>query len=339
MIDSVLDTLFLPIREGEVALPEDGPALFLRARTGDALDGLPRAKILCDQSFRPDHDALARAGFNLHDGDDGRRFGLTLVLPHRQRDENRALLARAVTATRDGGIVMAAASNLEGARTFAGDLESLAGKVASLSKNKCRVFRARIEAGGIDRALIADWLDKAAPRDIGGGFLSRPGLFAWDRFDAGSRLLVENLPPSLSGTAADLGAGTGYLSLAALNLSPGLTRIDLYEAEARALELARRNLASFGGRAGFHWADVTRGVQPGYDVILSNPPFHVDRADRHDLGRAFIARAAEALRPGGVFLMVANRHLPYEEALKAAFRAVVVLADNGAYKVFRAIGK
>ena len=84
---------------------------------------------------------------------------------------------------------------------------------------------------------------------------------------------------------------------------------------------------------------MTKGIQGEYDAIISNPPFHTDRADRHELGQAFIKSAAAALRRGGVFLMVANRHLPYEETLKAAFKTVTVLAETGAYKVFWAVKK
>lgn len=335
MNDPVLDTLMLPLESGEVALPA-GPVLFLRARTGFAADILPRDRIVCNQSFKPAYDALSRAGFAMSDADGG--YGLTLVLPQRQRDENRALLARAVKATADGGIVMTAQANTQGAKTFESELEALTGSVTSQSKNKCRVFWARIDHGRVDSALLEQWLVNDEPRRNEAGYLSRPGLFAWDRIDAGSKLLADRLPADLSGRAADFGAGFGYLADAAFKQCPKLTQIDLYEAEQRALDLAQENLSAYANRTGFHWADVTRGVSGDYDVIISNPPFHVDREDRSDLGQSFIRAAANALKPGGQFLMVANRHLPYEETLKAAFKSVKMLADTGGYKVLLAIG-
>ncbi|MBP2159535.1 MULTISPECIES: class I SAM-dependent methyltransferase [Asticcacaulis] len=335
MNDPIYETLVLPIEDGTVALPDDG-ALFLRARTG--FPSLPTAQVLCEQSFRPAYDALIRSGFTLRDTNDGRAFGLTLVLPQRQRDENRALLARAVMSTRDGGIVMAAQSNTQGAKTFENELEALAGNVTSLSKNKCRVFWARIDQSQVDSDLLEAWLANDAPHRNDAGYLSRPGLFAWDRIDAGSQKLIDHLPADLSGRAADLGAGFGYLADAALKRCPKLTHIDLYEAEQRALDLARENLAEYGDRAQFLWADVTRGVTGDYDVIISNPPFHVDREDRSDIGQAFIRAAAGALKSGGQLFMVANRHLPYEDTLKAAFKSVKMLADTGGYKIIQAIG-
>lgn len=343
MNDPVLETLCLPLDDGTIPLPDDGPALFLRARTGEALrrlvheKRLPRHKFLCEQSFKPACDALARDGFVVGEGDD--TYDLTMVLPPRQREEGRALLVRAVRATRDGGIVMAAVSNLEGAKTVEGDLKRLAGNVTALSKNKCRVFWARIEAGRLDIAQMAAWDAQDAPRPVAGGlFLSRPGLFAWDHIDAGSRLLIDTLPPGLKGRAADLGAGFGYLSYEVLTRYPGITHLDVIEAEARALEMARQNLSAFGDRASGYWLDATGPLPGSYDLIVSNPPFHTDRQDRHDLGQAFIRSAARALTSGGAFWMVANRHLPYEETLKAVFRSVDTAAQTHAFKVFHAKG-
>ena len=88
----------------------------------------------------------------------------------------------------------------------------------------------------------------------------------------------------------------------------------------------------------FHWHDVTNGLVQPCDFVVSNPPFHaLTQADRPDLGRAFIAAAAAALRSGGRLLMVANRHLPYEAELAAQFGAVRVLAQAQGFKAILAI--
>lgn len=336
MTDPVLDTLLLPIAEGRISWP-DGPTLFLRARFGHSLSDAPRDGLICEQTFKPAVDTLSRSGFTLR-SDDHDAYDMTLVLPQRQRDENRALLARAVASTKAGGIVLAAAANAEGAKTLEAELAALTGSVDSLSKHKCRAFWSRIDPARVDRDLLDAWIAADAPRDIG-GFVSRPGVFSWDRIDVGSKLLIDHLPHDLSGRVADLGAGFGYLSKEVLTLCPKVIHVDLYEAEQRALDLARLNLAAFGDKASGYWADVTKGIEGEYDAIVSNPPFHTDRADRHELGQAFIKTAAAALKRGGVFLMVANRHLPYEATLKSVFKTVTVLTETGAYKVFWAVKK
>jgi 16S rRNA (guanine1207-N2)-methyltransferase len=42
------------------------------------------------------------------------------------------------------------------------------------------------------------------------------------------------------------------------------------------------------------------------------------------------------LTPRGDLWLVANRHLPYEGALRAAFRDVAEIGDDPAFKVFHA---
>ncbi len=340
--DSALETLLLPFASGRLPWPKDS-ALFLRARTGAALQQHALPGLVCEQSFRPDAEALERAGLTVRASATGagETYPLVLVLPPRQRDESRALMARAVASTRPGGIVVASASNNEGARSAEADLAQLAGGIDSMVKNKCRVFWTPPLQGPPNPTLQAGWLALDAVRPIADGrFKSRPGLFAWDRIDPASQLLADHLPADLHGAAADLGAGFGFLAAKLLERCPKITSVDLYEAEARALDVAKTNLAAFAPRAAldFRWHDVTGGLPRRYDVIVTNPPFHTQtRVDRPDIGRRFIAVAAASLNPGGSLWMVANRHLPYEEVLADHFARVRKVAEKDGFKIIEAV--
>jgi 16S rRNA (guanine1207-N2)-methyltransferase len=339
MEDPALETLLLPIVSGACPWPSAGRVLFLRARAGAPLREVPTGDLVCEQSFKPDADALAAAGLTLAVEADSETYPLVLVLPPRQREEARALLARAVQSAGASGIVMASALNTEGARRIESDLEMLAGPVHSLSKHKCRVFWTQAASAAASE-LCRSWETLDTPRPIAdGAFLSRPGLFAWDHVDAGSALLAESLPEDLRGRGADLGAGFGTLAAAVLARCPRVKTLDLYEAEARALDLAKLNLAKIETAAAldFFWHDVTQGLTRTYDFIVSNPPFHEGRADKTALGREFIQAAAGALVKGGRLLLVANRHLPYEATLAACFRIVKPIADRGGYKIIEAV--
>ena len=329
----VLDTLMLPFDRGLLAWPATG-VLCLRARPGVALHA--RRGLVCQQGFKPDADALEAAGFAL-DTDPARRFEVVLVLPPRPR----ALFAEAIARCAPGGRVVASVANNAGAKTAENDLAAIAGPLAHESKHKCRVFWTAPLQGPADAALAAQWTAAAAPRPIAGGrFMSRPGVFAWDRIDPASALLARHLPSDLAGDAADLGAGFGYLSAELLERCAGIRRLGVIEADARALELARTNLARYEERAElrFHWLDVTRGLPDRYDVIVTNPPFHAhDRLDRPGLGRRFIEVAAAALRPRGRLWLVANRHLPYESAFAAGFAQVRTVADEAGFKLIEGV--
>ncbi|MFT4256834.1 MAG: class I SAM-dependent methyltransferase [Pseudoxanthomonas sp.] len=340
--DPVLETLLLPFADGVLTRPEV-PALFLRARDGWPLRQFPLRQLVCEQSFKPDADGLAKAGLEVvaEIAASSQRFSHVLVLPPRQRDEMRALFARAVSLAAPGGVVVACLANDEGAKSGESDLQELAGPGGKLTRNHCRVFWTAPLHGTHDAELLAQWLALDAPRSIlDGRFVSRPGVFAWDRVDAASALLAECLPRDLSGVGADLGAGYGFLSTEILVHNPQVAALHLYEAEARALDCARRNLAPFAGKAelDFRWHDATAGLPDRYDFIVSNPPFHATRkAGRPDIGQRFIAVAAEALKPGGRLWLVANRHLPYEQVLDANFGRVRVVAGRDGFKVVEAV--
>lgn len=340
--DPALDSLFLPFSGGSLAWPDAG-VLFLRAREGAAMRQFPLARLVCEQSYKPFADELERGNLQVvADAETAAtRYPVVLLLPPRQREEARALFARALSLCAPGGVVVASITNNEGAKSGEADLKQLAGLGGSLTKNHCRVFWSKPLGDAHDPALLARWTQLDAARPIlDGRFTSRPGVFAWDRIDPASALLVEHLPPDLAGKGADLGAGYGYLSAEVLARSPKVSALDLYEAEARALALAKQNLSSFEAQAaiGYRWHDVTTGVAEQYDFIVSNPPFHTQsRADRPDVGRRFIAVAAESLKPGGRLYLVANRHLPYEAVLNASFGDVRVLGDRDGFKVIEAI--
>jgi len=341
--DRPLETLFLPLSEGHLAWPASG-ALFLRARAGVPLQAGSWPGLVCHQTFAPDAAALERLRLRmLTDELDTatQKFPLVLILPPRQRDEARALLARALRLTERGGRIVACMSNDEGARSGEADLERIVGPLTTLTKNKCRVFWSAPLDQPHDDALVEEWLRLDAVRPIADGrFVSRPGVFAWDRIDVASQLLAEHLPSDLAGRAADLGAGFGYLSVELLQRCARIAALDLYEAERRALDLARRNLAALESRAAIRycWHDVTAGLTDRYDVIVCNPPFHTHaRADRPDIGRRFIATAAQSLLPGGRLWLVANRHLPYEQALGAGFERVRIVTQQHGFKIVEAL--
>ncbi len=338
--DPALDALFLPFATGALAWPA-GPVLFLRAREGVAMRQFPLAQLVCEQSFKPFADELERGGLQVvaDAAAADTRHAAVLVLPPRQREEARALLARALSLAAPGGVVVASITNNEGAKSGEADLRQLAGIGGSVTKYHCRTFWTRPLESAHDAALQARWLALDAPRPIlDGRFRSRPGLFAWDRIDPASALLAQHLPADLSGDGADLGAGYGYLSAEVLARCAGVRALHLYEAEARALALARHNLRDATAPLDYRWHDVTTGLPQRYDFIVSNPPFHTQsRADRPDIGRRFIAVAAEALKPGGRLYLVANRHLPYEQTLDAGFGQLRVLAERDGFKVIEAV--
>ena len=76
--------------------------------------------------------------------------------------------------------------------------------------------------------------------------------------------------------------------------------------------------------------------KPGFDLVITNPPFHVGKATSLDLPLQFIADSWEVLAPGGRLFLVANRTLPYERAIRERFGNMATLHDGQRFKVLGA---
>ena len=246
--------------------------------------------------------------------------------------ERRYVLATALKALKVGGRMDVMAAKDKGGSRLKKELTAFGvevGETAKAHHRRCVVIRPEALTG-VDEAIAA-----GAPQQVQGlDAWSQPGVFAWDRIDGGSALLAEALP-ALKGAGADLGCGYGALATVVLR-SPMVTSLRLVDLDRRAVEAAKRNVDDV--RATFDWADARTIEATGdLDFVVMNPPFHDGGAEDRRLGQAFIRKAAEMLKKGGVLWLVANRHLPYEAELKEAFKRVTPVGDGGGYKLFEAV--
>lgn len=329
-------TLFFPFETGMLPLPGAGSrALFLDADPGFRPPEGFDTSIEAVQGFRPDFLALQRRGVTVTPAPEGDGYDFALVLLGRHRGASEANLAEALVRVKPGGLVVAAGTKNDGAASFAKRLARTVPGLEHAAKHHGTV----LWFVRPDDKDLARYLPRPeAPPLVEGRFHAAPGMFSHDRVDAGSAMLVEHLPAGLSGHVADFCAGWGYLSAMVAAKCPGVTAIDLYEADFASLEAARKNLDDVSVPVRFFWHDLAgEPVGERYDVIVMNPPFHAGRKAEPELGQAMIARAAGALKTGGCLYMVANRQLPYEQALERTFRRHRQVAENNGFKVMEAV--
>ncbi|MGH1464425.1 MAG: class I SAM-dependent methyltransferase [Cognatishimia sp.] len=314
--------LSLAVDDGQITLPSEGQIAVFAPTQGADLSALPKDRCVIIQSFKPDHDAFAQAGYNCVTQASG-AFAASVVFLTRAKAQARALIAQAASF---GGPVIVDGQKTDGAESFLKDCKKRATILGKISKahGKCFWF----EGGDFD-----DWIS-ADQQDIGQGFVTAPGVFSADGIDPASAALAAALPAKLGNYVADLGAGWGYLSQAILKRD-GVETLHLVEAEKAALDCAKQNIQD--PRAEFHWADATLWApRAKMNTVVMNPPFHTGRAAEPELGRKFIAAAAGMLAPAGHLWLVANRHLPYEATLEGLFAKVTEVAGDNRFKVLRA---
>ena len=166
---------------------------------------------------------------------------------------------------------------------------------------------------------------------------SRPGVFSWDHLDEATQILAEHMMVLPGASVLDLGCGSGPLGILASRLSGGgpLTMVD---ADVEAVRSAAKS-ADTAGVANYRAlpSDVAGAViDERFDLVVTNPPFHIGKQTELSVPMQFIEDAWEVLSPGGQLFLVANRTLPYETPIKRRFGNVLMVHDGRRFKVLTA---
>lgn len=305
------------------------------------LDERVGKSILRVQAFYPYAELLAHQGLtsqpfwpSFETGED-EKFDLIILPLSKFRQAARSDMAKAAKLLAKDGTIFMAAANLQGARALFDDAIRLFGPCSSLSIAKGRAFWAGVSQ--LDHALCEEFINLGHARLNKEGYYTQAGLFSPDHLDPGSAFLLEQIGPVI-GKGADFGAGYGALMRPLLERNDAITSFLGLEADHVAINCAKLNLEPFLDRSELMWTDVRKNAPEfgPFDFIVSNPPFHQDRADQPEIGQDFIRAAAKALKKGGVFYCVANKHLPYEETFKSVFKSHTIRAINAAYKLIEA---
>lgn len=249
----------------------------------------------------------------------------------------------------EGGRCVLAGANDEGAKSAAKLLAATFGAAQLEAQHSgCRLLVATKGAAvPADPAPLATPWCQAEPmreqRVTVGGYTfalhTRPGVFSWEHLDEATALLGDCMRVEPGESVLDLGCGAGALGIAAARAS-GTGRVLLVDADADAVRCAEHNVAlARCANATVRASDVADavGAEERFDVVVSNPPFHLGKGTDLTLPQAFIEGAWGALRPGGRLYLVANRTLPYERLIHAIFGEVRVAHDGQRFKVLGAV--
>jgi 16S rRNA (guanine1207-N2)-methyltransferase len=204
----------------------------------------------------------------------------------------------------------------------------------------------RFAAGGVvarsGTARLSRWREPRPAADAappwttfeldGEGLRSLAGCHASGKLDPGTGRLLDALSRAdaveAGRTVLDLGCGWGPIARFAAGRG---ARVDAVDDDLAAVRSCRENVP--GARV--RHLDGVAGLDPTerYDRVLVNPPFHVGRAVRTELGRALLRAAHAATAQDGELWWVANRDLRYERLPELAGADLV--ADEGGFRVSR----
>jgi len=257
------------------------------------------------------------------------------------------LLVDAFSTLRDGGRCYIAGATNEGIKTAANTIETIFGNARVLARdNSHRVIVAAKRTAeitlpeGADVAILDSNTFKEVDVSLRGSnykLCTRPGVFSWEHLDEATSILADAMDVHAGQSVLDLGCGSGALGVVASSLSPE-SRITMVDADIEAVRSAERT-AEVNGMTNWRAlaSDIAGAVLDArFDVVVTNPPFHVGKATDLDVPLQFIADAHDVLTTDGRLFLVANRTLPYEQAIKHRFGNVSNVHDGPRFKVLSA---
>ncbi|MET0285597.1 MAG: class I SAM-dependent methyltransferase [Polyangiales bacterium] len=163
------------------------------------------------------------------------------------------------------------------------------------------LLRSKVRFSTLERALF---MHSAYPTDAGDSVFFGPDTYRFCAF------LARGAPPSAR--VIDIGCGSGAGGLIAARAA-GARELVLVDVNQRALRFAEVNVQLAGQRARLAESDVLRGVDGAFDLIVANPPYMRDHAQRAyrdgggEHGEALSVRIArealQRLAPGGTLML------------------------------------
>jgi 23S rRNA (guanine1835-N2)-methyltransferase len=169
--------------------------------------------------------------------------------------------------------------------------------------------------------------------------ISLANVFAREKMDIGSRFLLDSLATIAPvERLIDLACGNGIIGLTAA--SQGLSNsLIMCDESAMAIASSRINTQRCAPDCDvsyLHGDGLLNYDGEPANLILCNPPFHLNHRVDEGVGRRLLAQCAKHLVKGGSLCLVANRHLNYLPVLKREFSTVEKLAQNSKFVVWQA---
>ncbi|MFR5984368.1 MAG: class I SAM-dependent methyltransferase [Bacilli bacterium] len=158
------------------------------------------------------------------------------------------------------------------------------------------------------------------------------GVFSKDKFDYGTRLLLDSIDISkLSGNVLDLGCGIGVVGIILGTINENIN-IDMIDINDRAISLVRDNLTLNKVKANVFSSDVYSNVNKKYDYIITNPPIRAGK----EVVRKFLLGGYDYLNDNGILYFVMRKDHGVKSMIKELenkYNVTIINKDKGFYIV------
>jgi 16S rRNA (guanine1207-N2)-methyltransferase len=270
-------------------------------------------------------------------------FALALLRLPKTRDEQMMAIHALLNGLAPGGRLIVYGGNDEGIKSTAKHLADIVGAevagdvttVATRGHGRILAVQRPADITAL-KVTLAAWRQTQDVSIAGAtkSWASYPGVFADGGLDAGTALLLAHLPLIKTGSRVlDYGCGTGIIA-AHILARDSTARVAMLDNDSAALLAARENVPDAQAITGHSIADAGKGQ---YDLIISNPPLHVGIREDHAMLESLIGGTPRRLLTGGALILIVQRRIGLAPLLAQHFKTADILADNGRYRVWRAV--
>ena len=158
------------------------------------------------------------------------------------------------------------------------------------------------------------------------------GVFSKDRFDYGTRVLLESIDiNNLCGNVLDLGCGIGVVGLILGTINKNIN-IDMVDINERAINLAKENMLLNKVKGNVFISDVYSNINKKYNYIITNPPIRAGK----EVVRRFLLGGYDYLTDDGILYFVMRKDHGVKSMIKELENKYVVNTlnkDKGFYMI------
>lgn len=159
------------------------------------------------------------------------------------------------------------------------------------------------------------------------------GVFSAQHIDYATQFFIENMIIKDTDTLIlDLASGNGVIAKEIQKINP---KAELHLLDDTLLAVASAKLNISGSNVHHHNDnDLDAFKDEFFDLIVTNPPFHVEYEINIQIPIQLFKEAYRCLKPGGNLQVVANKHLNYKTHLEPLFRTVAVVAEDAKFLIY-----
>lgn len=200
----------------------------------------------------------------------------------------------------------------------------------------CLVFAGFVKAENLNKEFkLDDWF-KNYQLNINGIDLiiaSLPGVFSYKKLDAGTALLLDNLPKSMQGKVLDFGCGAGVISCFVGKKFPN-TQLSLLDVSALAITSAKKTLKLNSLSGDVFASNSLSKITDKYQHIVSNPPFHQGTKTNYQATEDFLKGIKPHMCRHGNISVVANSFLQYLPIMQQYIGATNNLINKHGFSIY-----